>query len=182
MIDRDDHDPVDLVRYPYRHPVIIIYNKLEQPSRPPSAGGGGQVIKLVFSWKNHPDKSAEECDEHYRRVHTELAREAFRGVEGFGGLVYNRVTDAWVNDFNQPARVQAEPIADAWVELYFQDRATLEAAFQRPNMHVLFDDHPNFMAVDGPSNIRVYEVEELAFAGTRPAAGTTEPGPASGDR
>lgn len=125
------------------------------------------MIKLVFSWKDHPGRTAEECDEHYRRVHMKLAEAAFDGAAGFGGLVYNRVKDSWVNDFNEPSRVDAEPIADAWVELYFKDRATLEAAFQRPLMHTLFDDHPNFMAVDVPSNIRVYDVDEVLYVGTR---------------
>lgn len=125
------------------------------------------MIKVVFSWKDHPDKTAEECDEYYRRVHTKLATEAFRGVPGFGGLVYNRVKDSWVNDFNVPGRVEAEPVADAWVELYFEDKEQLVAAFDRPLVHGLFDDHPNFMRVDNPANIRVYEVEELPFAGTR---------------
>jgi hypothetical protein len=134
------------------------------------------VIKMVFSWKDHPDKTAEECDAHYRSVHTRLATEAFRGVAGFGGLVYNRVKDSWVNDFNQPGRVDGDAVADAWVELYFDDRASLEAAFARPNMHTLFDDHPNFMACDAPANIRVYEVDELCFAGSRPAAMATVPG------
>ena len=129
------------------------------------------MIKVVFSWKDHPDKSAAECDEHYRRVHTQLAIEAFRDVPGFGGLVYNRVRDSWVNDFNQPVRVEADPIADAWVELYFEDRATLEAAFGRPNMGSLFDDHPNFMDVDSPSNIRVYDVDEWLYTGSRLSSG-----------
>jgi hypothetical protein len=128
---------------------------------------GDCVIKIVFSWRDHPDKTAEECDEHYRRVHMKLAAAAFDGAPGFGGLVYNRVKDGWVNDFNQSSRVEAESIADAWVELYFEDRATLELAFQRPLVQELFDDHPNFMAVEVPSNIRVYDVEEVLFVGTR---------------
>lgn len=126
------------------------------------------MIKVVFSWKDRPDLSPEACDAHYRQVHTRLATEAFRGVAGFGGLVYNRVRDSWVNDYNLPERVAAEPVADAWVELYFDDRASLEAAFQRPIMRTLFDDHVHFMAVDTPSNIRVYEVDELVYAGARP--------------
>ncbi|HEY4332944.1 MAG TPA: EthD domain-containing protein [Ilumatobacteraceae bacterium] len=125
------------------------------------------MIKILFSWKDHPDKTAAECDEHYRRVHTQLATEAFRGVPGFGGLVYNRVKDSWVNDFNVQGRVEAESVADAWVELYFEDKEQLEAAFVRPLVKALFADHPNFMAVDNPANIRVYEVEELGFAGKR---------------
>jgi hypothetical protein len=125
------------------------------------------MIKVLFSWKDRPDMSPAECDEYYRRVHTKLASEAFDGVAGFGGLVYNRVKDSWVNDFNVQGRVEAEPVADAWVELYFTDKALLEAAFSRPLVRGLFADHPNFMEVDVPANIRVYEVEELPFAGTR---------------
>lgn len=126
------------------------------------------MIKMVFSWKNHPDKTAAECDEHYRRVHMRLAAAAFDGAPGFGGLVYNQVKDSWVNDFNTPGRVDSEPNADAWVELYFSDRESLQSAFARPGLQTLFDDHPNFMAVDTPANIRVYEVDEVAFGGVEP--------------
>ena len=127
------------------------------------------MLKLVYSWKDHPDRSAEECEAHYRAVHMSLARSLYAGVQGFRGLVYNRVRDSFVNDRNRPARVEADRDVDAWVELYFDDRESFEAAARDKDMSVLFDDHVNFMAVDTPGNIRVYEVDETVFFGVRPS-------------
>jgi hypothetical protein len=35
-------------------------------------------------------------------------------------------------------------------------------------MKVLFDDHVNFMDVERAANIRIYNVDETVFLGTRP--------------
>jgi uncharacterized protein (TIGR02118 family) len=125
------------------------------------------VIKIVFSWKDHPDRSAEECDAHYRAVHMGLARQAFDGVDGFRALVYNRVNRHFVNDHNRPEPRERESDMDAYVELYFDSREQLEQAFGRPELDAMFSDHPNFMEVDVPANIRAYDVEEVVYFGAR---------------
>jgi uncharacterized protein (TIGR02118 family) len=126
------------------------------------------VIKIVFSWKDHPDKTAEECDAHYRAVHMDLARRAFDGVDGFRALAYNRVNSHFVNDHNRPEPLERPTDMDAFVELYFDSREQLQQAFGTPELAALFADHPNFMEVDVAANIRGYDVEEVVFFGERP--------------
>jgi hypothetical protein len=43
----------------------------------------------------------------------------------------------------------------------------MREAFARPQMAAMFDDHPNFMATDTAANVRIYEVEESVFFGSR---------------
>lgn len=118
------------------------------------------MIKVMFSWRDHPDLPADECERRYRAVHMPLAQEAFRGVEGFKLLKYNRVRRATVNDFNrrEPRAVTSD--IDAWVELYFESEELLQKAFSRPHLQALFDDHPNFMDCSTEANIHVYWVDE----------------------
>lgn len=121
------------------------------------------MIKVVFSWKDRPDLSAEECEAHYRAVHIPLARDAFDGVDGFRMLRFNRVRHETVNDFNKREPRAVEPDVDAWVELYFESAELMAKAFERPHLAALFDDHPNFMQCDTPANIRVYHVDETVI-------------------
>jgi uncharacterized protein (TIGR02118 family) len=126
------------------------------------------VVKVVFGWRDHPGKTAQECEQHYRSVHMKLAEAAYDGVDGFVALVYNRVRGHAVNDYNQPRRIERETDMDAFCELYFRDEDSMAEAFQRPEMARLFDDHVNFMAVDSPANIRIYEVDETVVLGRHP--------------
>ena len=71
------------------------------------------------------------------------------------------------HDFNRPERREVEPDLDAIVELYFRDEQSMRAAFARPQMARMFDDHPNFMDTDTAANVRIYEVEESVFVGSR---------------
>jgi uncharacterized protein (TIGR02118 family) len=121
------------------------------------------MIKVVFSWKDHPDRTAEECEAHYRAVHIPLAHAAFDGVEGFRMLRFNRVRRATVNDYNQREPREVEPDIDAWVELYFESAELMAKAFERPHLAALFDDHPNFMECETPANIHVYHVDETVI-------------------
>lgn len=121
------------------------------------------MIKVVFSWKDHPDLSADECERRYRAVHIPLAQEAFRGVPGFKLLKYNRVRSSTVNDFNRREPRPVEPDIDAWVELYFESEELMAEAFSRPQLQALFDDHPNFMECATEANIRVYRVDETVI-------------------
>ena len=118
------------------------------------------MIKMLYAWRDNPALTAEQCESHYRTVHMDLARRAFTGVTGFRALRYNRVRRHSVNDYNQPTAEEAQPDIDAFVELYFDDEATLRAAFARPELAAMFDDHENFMAVDVPANVRIYELDE----------------------
>ncbi len=126
--------------------------------------GEGNVIKVVFGWRDHPEIGAEACEAHYRRVHMPLAQAAFDGVPGFVSLVFNRVRRATVNDFNERAPREVPPPIDAWVELRFESEELMAAAFARPQLQALFDDHPNFMEVDRPAMIYVFHVEESVIA------------------
>ena len=118
------------------------------------------MIKMLYAWRDHPDRTPEECEAHYRTVHMELARRAFTGVPGFRSLRYNRVRHHHVNHFNRPTPEDAPAEMDAFVELYFDDEASLQAAFARPELAAMFDDHGNFMAVDVPANVHVYQLDE----------------------
>ncbi|HEV8296581.1 MAG TPA: EthD domain-containing protein [Acidimicrobiales bacterium] len=118
------------------------------------------MVKVVFTWRDNAALGAEECERHYRAVHMPLARAAFDGVPGFRSLRFNRVRRATVNDFNERTPRVVEPDIDAWVELCFESEELMAAAFSRPELQALFDDHPNFMAVDVPANIHVYWVDE----------------------
>jgi uncharacterized protein (TIGR02118 family) len=126
------------------------------------------VVKVVFGWRDHPDKTAEECEKHYRAVHMKLAEKAYDGVDGFVALAYDRVRKHAVNDHNEPRPIPREPDLDAWCELYFRDEQSMAEAFRLPGMKVLFDDHVNFMDVRSAANIRIYHVDETVFLGTRP--------------
>ena len=125
---------------------------------------------MMFGWRDRPELSAEQCEQHYRSVHMDMARTAFDGADGFIAVVFNRVRSAAVNDFNRPERREVEPDLDAIVELYFRDADSMRAAFQHPQMALMFEDHPNFMHTDTEANVRIYEVEESVFFGSRPAS------------
>ena len=120
-------------------------------------------VKIVFGWRDDPGRTAEECEQHYRDVHMVLAREAFKGVPGFRSLRFNRVRRQQVNDYNSRDAHDVEPDMDAFVELCFDDTETLAAAFARPPLQALFDDHENFMETDVPANIRIYHVDETVI-------------------
>jgi uncharacterized protein (TIGR02118 family) len=121
------------------------------------------MIKMVYTWKDNPALTPAQCEEHYREVHMELARQAYRGAPGFRALRYNRVRRHLVNDFNSAVPREEPSDIDAFVELYFDDRASLERAFERPELSKMFDDHENFMAVNTAANVHIYEVDETTI-------------------
>lgn len=121
------------------------------------------MVKLIYTWRDNPELGPERSEAHYRKVHMDLAREVFTGREGFVSLTYNRVRRHLVNDHNEPTPHPEPSDVDAFLELVFTDRPSLDAAFADPAMQVLFDDHANFMAVDEPRNIHVYEVDETVI-------------------
>ncbi len=134
------------------------------------------MIKIVYAWRDRPTLSTEECEAHYRSTHMRLAREAFTDCDGFVALRYNRVRGYRVNDYNDPESREATPDVDAWVELYFENEDKLQAAFARPELAAMFDDHENFMATEEPENIRIYRVEEeTILAAADPVASPAAP-------
>ncbi len=84
-------------------------------------------------------------------------------MPGFRSLTFNRVIRQQVNDYNAREARDVTPDMDAFVELCFDDAATLQAAFARPPLQALFDDHENFMETDVEANIRIYHVDETVI-------------------
>jgi uncharacterized protein (TIGR02118 family) len=125
------------------------------------------MIKLLFAWRDHAQRTPEECERHYREVHMGLAREAFEGADGFVARAYNRVTRHTVNDYNRRESTAQPNDIDAFLEMWFEDRERLEKAFGHPILTQMFEDHANFMDVDSPANIRTYEVVEDVYLGHR---------------
>jgi uncharacterized protein (TIGR02118 family) len=123
------------------------------------------VIKVLYAWRDDPDLGAEACEAHYRANHVRLARAAFDGTPGFVALLYNRVRSAKVNDHNAREGRPVTSDIDAFVELYFTDQASMDAAFAKPELTAMFEDHPNFMETDVEANVRIYEVDELVVWG-----------------
>jgi len=119
------------------------------------------MVKVISTWKRNPNLTEEQCEEHYRKVHTELAKKALSKASGLRRYVQNRVVSHVqynYNDMDNP--VEADPDFDRCVELYFDNREAMEEAFSTPEMKACFDDHKNFMDIDIPANIKVYEVVE----------------------
>lgn len=125
------------------------------------------MFKILFAWRDNPQLPAEECERHYRAVHMVLAREAFDQADGFVAIAYNRVTRHFVNDRNEPQALDRDSDIDAFVEIWFEDRARFQKALEHPNLALMFEDHGNFMDVESRANIRVYEVEEDVYHGRR---------------
>jgi uncharacterized protein (TIGR02118 family) len=118
------------------------------------------MVKVLFSWKDNPELGAQACEDHYRAHHMALARQVYTGADGFVRLTYNRVRGHRVNDFNSETAHEAESDMDAFVELWFESAAQLQKAMGHPVLKEMFEDHPNFMAVDTPANIKIYELDE----------------------
>ncbi len=120
------------------------------------------MVKLVSMWKRNPDKTEEECEDHYLKVHTELAKKALANVPGFRKYVQNKVISQAINNYNDTANPeQVEPDYDRFVEIYFDDAESLEKALDTPEMRACYKDHPNFMNTKIPRNLVIYEVLEV---------------------
>jgi uncharacterized protein (TIGR02118 family) len=118
------------------------------------------VVKLVFLWRHHPERTPEECRAHYRDVHAALGIECFKDAPGFRGLIQNWVVSHTVHDYNAKQGTPAEPEFDGMVELYFDDRESLDRAMAAGPTDATFADHANFMDVETQATLKVYELEE----------------------
>ena len=119
------------------------------------------MLKLLITFKRNPHLTEKQCDEHYRTVHTELAKKAMGQIPGFRRYVQNKVIRHIVYDYNDwTAPKERMPDFDGFVELYADDKVAMEKAFSTPEMQACFDDHRNFMDVNIPASLRIYEVIE----------------------
>lgn len=120
------------------------------------------MYKLLVTWKRNPRIPEEEAERNYLGRHTEMGRAVFNGdVPGFRAYVQNRVVGHWVHDFNRRERRFCEADFDRFIEVYFDDEESLNAAFSSPAMADAFDDHHNFMDTEIEASIHIYEVEEV---------------------
>ena len=119
------------------------------------------MIKIVSSWKRNPNLSEEQCDKHYREIHTVLAKKALEKIPGFRRYIQNKVVRLVVYDYNQMDKpIEMEPDFDRSVELYFENREVLEKGFDTPEMRACYEDHKNFMDINRPASLKIYEVVE----------------------
>jgi uncharacterized protein (TIGR02118 family) len=99
------------------------------------------MVKLIILCKRRADLSHEEFVWHWKHVHARLARED----QNF----WSRVRGYIQNDCLQP---DGTPASDAWdgvVELWFDSREELDAAFSgEETKRVLMADLQNFIDVN----------------------------------
>lgn len=119
------------------------------------------MYKVVFMWKDKPDRTVEELDRHYLEEHTPIVLRKIAELPGFRGYIQNRVIESHAHDFNSLQARRADADFDRSVELYFDDEASMRAVSMNPEA---FTDHVNFMDVDRPSSLRVYVVDERIAA------------------
>lgn len=117
----------------------------------------------MLTWRDNPAIPLAESEHHYRTVHTAKAL-ASMGERPDGGpraYVQSRVVRSVAHDFNDPVPHDAQPAFDRCVELYYDDPADAERLLG-PKDQAMFDDQVNFMLVDVPGSLMVYElVEEI---------------------
>ncbi len=119
------------------------------------------MVKIVCTFKKNPALTEEQCDKHYRTVHTALARLMLQKVPGFRKYVQNKVVSTTVVDFNDSSKSHpGEPDFEWAVDFYFDTIEDLARAYELPEMQACFNDHKNFMDTDVPANIKIYQVEE----------------------
>ena len=120
------------------------------------------MIKVVTTWKRNPGLTPDQCDKHYRTVHTSLARIALENAPGLRKYVQNKVLSTSVVDYNQSEKAHpGEPRFDRFVELYFDNAEDMVRALATPEMRTCLEDHKNFMNIDVPASLITYEVEEV---------------------
>ncbi len=118
------------------------------------------MIKVVFMWKDNPNLTVEQCEQHYQNVHTKLAVQGMQNSTGVIAYVQSRVKSCIVHDYNNPVGHPAEPEFDRMVEMYFENEEAAQAMLDPAALKGAFDDHPNFQNVDIPASLRIYVVEE----------------------
>jgi hypothetical protein len=119
------------------------------------------MIKLLMTWRDNPKLGAEQCDRHYLGTHTRMANAVLADVPGFLRYTQNRVTRHFVHSHNAREAVDREPEFHRTIELYFTDQEALNRVFTRPEMQLMFNDHPNFMQTDVDPSQSVYIMDEI---------------------
>ncbi len=120
------------------------------------------MYKSMSFFKYNPNLSIEECERHYRNVHTPLIIESVRAVPGFRAYVQNRVLAARAHRFNERESVEIEPAFDRIVEMFWDSVPNLASG---EGGRKAFADHPNFMDTDAPVSMTHYVVEEVVAFG-----------------
>jgi uncharacterized protein (TIGR02118 family) len=128
------------------------------------------MVKVMFTWRNKPGMSEEETDRYYREVHTPIAVEAFGRTPGFRAYVQNKVLRYGVQDYADTKTRPASAPFDRFIEVYFKDMEHMRRAFRSPTMRKPVADHPNFMKLDTPASIGVFELEEYIALSRDPDA------------
>jgi hypothetical protein len=118
------------------------------------------MIKVVYLWKDNPNLTREQCEQHYLNVHTKLAVQGMQSSTGVIAYVQSRVKSCIVHDYNNPVGHPAEPEFDRMVELYLDNEDILNAMMDPAALRETFADHVNFQHVDIPASLRIYVVEE----------------------
>lgn len=119
------------------------------------------MIKLMMTWRDNPEKGADGSDAHYLAKHTEMGLATLADVPGFLRYTQNRVTRHFVHRRNGRETEDREPEFHRTIEIYFTDEEALMKVFNRPEMDVMFADHPNFMDADADPSQCVYLLEEV---------------------
>lgn len=118
------------------------------------------MIKLIMMWQHNPDLGAEGSSAHYFSKHTQMGLATLADVPGFIRYTQNTVMRHFVHRANDRAAEDRKPDFDMMIELYFTDEEALMQCFGRPEMDLMFADHPNFMDADADPSQRVYILHE----------------------
>ena len=119
------------------------------------------MIKIISMWKRNPELTEAQCEDHYRKHHTEMAIKALADAPGFIRYAQNKVVRQTNIDFNDAeTALQVDPEYDRIVELWFEDMGSFEKAMARPELAACLEDHPNFMNVKTKKSLVTIEVSE----------------------
>jgi uncharacterized protein (TIGR02118 family) len=114
------------------------------------------MIKILYTFKNNPNLTEEQCDKHYHAVHIPLAKKALG--PGCRRYSYAKVVKHTINDKDGNV-VETKPDFDCFVEVFFDTREAMEKAFASPEMEVSSNDMQNFADV---GTLKVYEfIQEI---------------------
>ncbi|MET0377397.1 MAG: EthD domain-containing protein [Spongiibacteraceae bacterium] len=118
------------------------------------------MIKIIYTWKDNPALTREQCEQHYLNVHTRLAVQNMENSDGVVAYVQSRVKSCIVHDYNNPVGRIAEPDFDRMVELYVASEEVLNAMMDPAALNDTFADHVHFQNVDIPGSLKIYIVDE----------------------
>jgi uncharacterized protein (TIGR02118 family) len=110
------------------------------------------MIKRISLLVRRPELSAEEFARHWREIHGPLAKPVPNVIRYVQNLV--------VGDSGHPDLPSGGQRIDGIVEFWFEDRATMEAAFATPEAEAMFADGTLFI-----ESVTSFIVEEHTVIG-----------------